>query len=531
MLKQINLLFLIILIAVNFSSIQAQDELIVPIKKIEKKAKEKYFKNSDAKVFRYENDTTIENERELDGNLLVVKGDLKIAGRINGNVLVLMGDVHILPKAYVNGDVVCVNGKIFQDEESTVTGNQIETKVKNLFPYRAWEEEYFASHRSSGEESCRIPYSMVPAKSGRKSVILNYNRVQGLFLGIKIPKKISGKYKYINVHGFLGYGFKEKRWRYQLEIDRWFFNPRKYRFELGWKTYDLVDTHDDWLISPWENTLSAMLLHKDFQDYYRRKGYEFFVGQNIGRHLKARFGYRSDRYRSVLKNTDWSLFYGKRKFRENPLIEPGRMRSLYGEIELDTRNDLDVPKKGFLVRISGESSNSKLRSDFSFNQYEFELRHYRRLSRFDRLDLRIKAATSEGTVPLQKLYQLGGISTLRGFGFKEVRGGADQFGGDRMLLANLEYNISPEILDFDFLFFGDLRYIVFFDAGNVWQRNQVSGQDSWSAGFDHLKWNDLKSDFGLGITSWSGRFRLNIARRLDTGKKPLAITVRLIKPF
>ena len=89
-----------------------------------------------------------------------------------------------------------------------------------------------------------------------------------------------------------------------------------------------------------------------------------------------------------------------------------------------------------------EMSNSDLRSDFSFNQYVLELRHYLPISRNERLDLRFKAGSAEGTLPFQKLFELGGISTLRGFEYKE-------FVGDRLLLANIEYNLSPSIFSHD----------------------------------------------------------------------------------
>ena len=100
-----------------------------------------------------------------------------------------------------------------------------------------------------------------------------------------------------------------------------------------------------------------------------------------------------------------------------------------------------------------------------------------------------------------------------------------------MLLLNIDYNLSPKIIGTDFLFIDNLRYILFFDVGNVWMREQVSSNNSWSAGFDWLKLNDLKSNLGIAFTSWSGRFRLSIARRLDTGREPFRVTVRLTKPF
>ncbi len=528
------LIFLLLFLFWRWAGAQSGDidTYDIPLEKIEKQAVQKYFTTPDVKTFRYEKPTTIDSGKIVQGNVLVIKGDLSVRGKISGDVLVLLGDVKIMPGAEIDGDVTCVNGQIIQRDNSMVSGNQTETKVKNLFPYRVWEREYFVKADPQNFRSgYRRPYSTLPFNPGHKALILNYNRVEGLFLGMAFPKRITGKYNYFNLHGFVGYGFQLKKWRYELEIDRWLFDQRDYRFELGGKIYDFTDTHDSWLITPMENSLAAFFLHDDYQNYFRRRGYELHASQNLTIYFKGTLAYRNDKYNSLQKNTDWALFGGKKKFAENPAIDEGNMHSLYGELYLDTRDNIELPRRGWFARLGVETSNSKLRSDYSFNQYEFEIRRYQPITRFDRLDIRLKAASSEGTVPVQKQYQLGGISTLRGFSHKALPGGEGYYGGDRMLLANIDYNLSPRIIGTDFLFFNDLRYILFFDVGNVWMREQVSSKDSWSEGFDWLKLNDLKSDLGIAFTSWSGRFRLSIARRLDTGKEPFRVTVRLTKPF
>ncbi len=507
------------------------------LKKIEKRAEEKYFKDKSLQTFRYEQDTIIDSGEVITGNIMVIKHDLKIRGKVVGDIIIINGNAYIKPEADVQGDITCIGGRIRQSAHSTVTGNQIETQAKNLFPrteHRRWILGLSVADQPDKpfSDGYRTPYSTLPLAQTHKSLILKYNRVQGIFLGLSSPKKITGKYNYLNLHGFFGYGFKEKKWRYSLGIDRWFFNQRDYRFELGAKIYNLTDTKDGWLITPWENSLAAVFLHQDLQDYYQRQGYEFHLSQNWTIFFKGTLAYRSDQYNSLKNHTEWSLFNGKKKFRRNPAIDEGLMRSLYGELYLDTRNNLNRPHSGWYARLGIETSNSKLNSDFSFNQYDLEVRRYQKLSQFDRLDMRIKIATSQGFVPAQKLYQLGGVSTLRGYGFKELRTTSGRYGGDRLLLANFEYNVNPRVIFSDFLFFDDLHYIFFLDMGNVWMRSQVSGRDSWQSGYSQLQWKDMKSDIGIGLSGGSGsHFRLNIAKRLDTGRKPFVFTLRLTKPF
>ena len=524
---------MLLLSVMSFLSLAwAGEDPKIPLEKIEKRATAKYIQDTTKKIYRYIKDTVIKADSVLDGSIIVVNGNITVNGRITGDVLAVLGNVFIKSGSEVGGNVTSINGRIYQEEKSFVFGNQVETKAKNLFSYFDWNGNYY-TQRGGGtfSKSYSSCYGTLPFNSSGKSLIINYNRVQGLFLGIGNPKTIIGKYNRLNIHGFGGYGFREQRWSYKLGLSNWLFSQKDYRFEIGADVYDFTDTKDGWYISPMENSLASILLHEDYQDFYRRSGYTFHASQNISVYLQSTLAYSNDEYESVEKNADWALFGGKKKFRENPAIDEGNMRSLYGEIYLDTRNSHKNPTAGWYAKLGLETSNSKLKSDFSFNQYIFELRRYQPIGYQNRLDLRLKAATSEGKVPLQKLYQLGGVSTLRAFQNKALRGAEGAFGGDRMLLANLEYVVSPKVFGRDFFFIDDVRYILFFDAGSVWQREKVTDDDSWSAGFSHLKLNSIKSDLGVGISSWSGKFRMSLAKRLDTNYKPLMFTVRLTKPF
>lgn len=514
---------------------QDSDKPDISAKRIEKKAYQKYIGKSDKKDYRYEKDTMVDADEVVDGNIIVVDGDLTVKGTVDGDILVIMGKVKIENSAIVNGNVTSVDGHIYQEEKSLINGNQIETKVKNLFPHEEWKREYDEDEGQSGfkryTNRYEDNYSTLPLGKRESDILIRYNRVQGLFLGWSLPKNISGKYNKFTLHGFLGYGIKENRWNYEIGVDRWFFSQRDFRFETGISAYDMTDTRDNWLITPTENSLAAFFLHKDFQDFYRRYGYDIHASQNVSIFLQGTLGYRNDSYKTVDKNTNWSLFRGGRDFNENPIIEEGNMRSLYGEIYYDSRNNKKNPSRGLYAKLSGETSASWLHSDFSFTQYILEFRTYLETGRYERLDLRFKAGTGNGDLPIQKGFELGGISTLRGFGFKEIQADTNQLnfltGYDRMLLGNIEYNIDPKLFSSGIPFFEDVMYIFFFDFGNAWK---TRGEDP-SSGFSGLNWNDIRSDFGFALSSRDSNARINIAKRLDTAKKPFTITYRISKPF
>jgi Omp85 superfamily domain len=502
--------------------------------KLEQKAKQKYFKDKSKKEYRYRSDTIIEADETIDGNIIVVKGDLTIRGDVLGDVLVLYGDIKVKENAVVDGNATAVNGRIHQAKNARVRGNQIETKAKNLFARDEWEDAYEDAYEDDYEYddddwdwswSKRFygNYSTLPVRDINDSFILRYNRVQGLFIGPRIPKFIGGKYNYFTLSGFGGYGFKEKKWRYSLGLDRWLFDKRTYRFELGAKIYDLTDSRDDWLISMTENSYAAFFLKDDYHDFYRRTGYEIHASQNFTIFLKGTLAYRNDAYESVSRNASWALFKADSKFRENPAINAGNMRSLYGEIYLDTRDNIEMPRQGWFGLLAVETSNTGLKSDFSFNQYTFELRRYQSFGYKERLDMRLKIGSAEGDLPLQKQFQMGGLSTLRAYKNKSLI-------GDRMFLANFEYNLNPRIFSTDFLFFDKLNYILFYDIGDAWATNQ-NKNEKWYEGFDKMQLNKLKSDIGLAITLDKGKYRFSFAKRLDTGKDPITFSFRMVKPF
>ncbi len=529
----LNKVFFLALVLSSFISLlPAQDveDFPVAIEKIEKRAVQKYISNPDLETYRYTEDTEITSDETITGNVIVVRGDLTIHGTVDGDILVLLGNVNLQPKGVVNGDVTCIEGKITQSRSSLISGRQIETKIKNIYTRSEWtdrysesEWEYFSNFELDDLRRTHYgAYSTLPIYSKDEPVVFSYNRVQGLFLGISAPKIVGSRYDLFDLHGFGGYGFAEKKWRYKLGLDRWLFSPKTYRFELGAEIHDLTDSRDSWMLSPLENSLASILLHEDFHDFYRRKGYSFHASQNLSIFLKGSLEYRHDLYSSVEKNTDWAVFGGKKKFAENPPIEEGRMRSLYGEIYLDTRDNNIHPKRGWYGLLGAESSTSKMNSDFSFNQYLLDLRTYQPFGRGERLDIRLRAGTSEGTLPLQKVFELGGMGSLRGFGFKE-------FSGNRMLLANFEYNINPQIFNTSLLF-DEFHYVFFYDAGAAWFTDPAAGA-AWHEGFENLKWASLKANIGIALTNRDGDVRLNIANRTDTSKESVVVTLRIVKPF
>ena len=344
-----------------------------------------------------------------------------------------------------------------------------------------------------------------------------YNRVDGIFLGAKKPREVYRRHGALQIFGGVGVGLKSGQFQYHAVVERSFF-PIGGQFAIGGEYYDATYSEDGWIIPTWENTLGAILIREDFQDYYRREGAGAYISQNLSRNAKLKVGYLQERHRMLENVTNWSLFGGSKKFRVNPFIDELKLKGLYGKFQVDTRGRRRYSRQGWLFSVSGEYFTKEFEGDTDFERYIFELKRFQPLSRGENLNFRVRVGQSVGNVPVQKYFDLGGISTLRGFKYKA-------FTGDRMILGNLEYQIDWDRLDWalDIPIIDEFNLILFADAGLAWFKRDKA--------FAKLQARDFYSDIGIAFATDNDSFRLNIAKRTDRSKDAVRITFRISRPF
>src|SRR5574341_2126860 len=111
-----------------------------------------------------------------------------------------------------------------------------------------------------------------------------------------------------------------------------------------------------------------------------------------------------------------------------------------------------------------------------------DIRRYQPIGYGKNFDIRLRAGTGRGILPSQYLFDLGGISTLRGYRFKE-------FTGDRMVLANVEYRLNSKTSRLhDIPIIEEFNLILFADAGLAWFAEDKIAADK---SFDTLTWDKL----------------------------------------
>jgi len=352
-----------------------------------------------------------------------------------------------------------------------------------------------------------------PLKSN-KDLTVRFNRVESLFIGADLSASTVFR---LQGTAYLsgGYSLGTEKWQYTLGAEKSWF--RTYRSAIGANVHDVVDTPDRWKVDD-EEASGLAICGFELRDYFRRWGTEVYWTQRLGDVGAFKVSYVQDEYESVSKDTDWSLFNRRHTKRPNPEVGEGRMKSLKASWTVRPRFGKegggccllpgsgscclssggayeewllgDQDGGGWLLWVEGEIAGEEFGGDFEFRRVEADVRRPLRLTPDQILRLRVRAGTSEGALPVQKRFELGGIGTLPGYGYKE-------FKGDRMVLANVEYRFGGE----------DAAFVPFLGAGRVWGSEEET------------KFEDFKSNAGVAFeTGNSEDSRLRLSWAIPTGR-------------
>ncbi|MBO6781092.1 MAG: BamA/TamA family outer membrane protein [Rhodothermales bacterium] len=333
---------------------------------------------------------------------------------------------------------------------------------------------------------------------------VRYNRVDGLTLGVRRQPMDWDSYDRARIFGQVSRSFGLDEWRYEIGGEaRLGHSYRSQDFDLKvGGAYRLETATDDlWKASWAENTAAAFFFRTDLFDYYQTEGYTLYAQARLTPFLQSTVAYRSDDYKSLSRNASWSLFGGD-SFRFNPAIDEGRMQSLVVALDGGRVRGLRWIPHGVAFRAEAEFGET-FGGDFDFTRYIGDVRTYLRMGRDMGVALRFRGGTSQGDLPLQKTFTLGGAGSVRAYP-------QNLFRGSEMLLANAEitfYDVDPldGILDGVALF-------GLFDAGWVDGPNNLA-----------FETDDVITAAGVGIALDDRQVRFELAwplRDLGTGLEP-----------
>ena len=465
----------------------------------------------------------IQQSDTIHNNVVVKGGDLTIFGTVQGNVLVVGGDLYVKRTGRITGGAHVINGSILKEDGAIIEGFEDFT-IKEKSSFRPSRGKFSRTARTFD-----VPWA--DEQMNLDNFIFRYNRVEGVFLGLGSEKKYNwdGERNW-NMYGSAGWGFKSHTWRGNLGLVRQFAiltNEGSGIFELGAEGHSLTDTKDKWVISLHENTAAALFIHEDFRNYFQRNGYALHMAY-YSKHdyLKneLKFAYLADTYDSLTNKVDWALFGGGKQFRLNPLINPGKMRSMIVSGGVSTISKTSYGSEGWSLYASAEFAKKNWGSEFEFDQYIVDLRRFQPLGRYDNFNIRLRAGSLVGDLLAQKMFELGGLGTTNAFPFKSES-------GNRMLLINAEFIINGsfvEELDFwPMWIFQNVNILILSDAGFT---RTALPTASALGGVEAVKLGDFKHDFGVAFSNRSGSFRIGVAWRTDH-PAPAQFILRLNRPF
>lgn len=525
-------------------------------------------------TMRFGGRTHIPATRGIDGDVAVLGGPVTIGGRVSGSLLVVNGDLVFEPGAVVSGDVTVVGGVVEGATHAAIAG-EIRSYRDPLRYRRVGADIAYAPQRPMRPSWLKRPEE--EGAGNRSGFVLAfggiYNRVEGLpiVFGPDADVRLAGDARLqveargiFRTAGELSMARGDFGFRTRAEL---VLGGRRSNLGLGVRAYDLVAPTEPWPLKDFELGWSTFLLHRDYRDYFRRRGGSVYATLRVTPRFALTAEGREEKHLSVEARDPWTLFRGDEAWRVNPAVNDGDFRILAGSFRYDSRNDRSTPTDG--LSLTGEFEHGRGRNVAacpptllcaSLNQaigagaltYErafADLRGYTRLSPSGRLAVRLAGGgwVAGDPLPLQRRVSLGYPDPLPGYAFRQFGCGGEALDGspglcDRVLVAQVEFRthlgleIGPDWASTDWSDTDTERYepfhvsgpdlVVFADAGRAW----LSGDGPGQIPADRLpELTTFRTDVGVGLDL--GPVGFYLAKPLGRGAEDVTFSVRMGRRF
>jgi Omp85 superfamily domain len=281
------------------------------------------------------------------------------------------------------------------------------------------------------------------------------------------------------INGYASYKFGREEPGYSFGVERPFFSGPK--LVVGAELHDMTASDDLWRISSLEQTLVSLAFKNTFRDYYRRRGEQLFAVLRVDDHNELSAMARWDRHEPLANSTSYSFFRDDEIYRPNRPVADQHVNAFVLGYTFDTRV-LSGPGQpatyerhvkdnlfghglrqspGFRFEWTSEVAGGGMKGDADFDRHILNARGYVATTSRTFLSLRGLFGFSNGTLPVERLFSIGGIGSVHGYRFKEVS-------GTGMTLFNAEYQLN---------LWGSRRnhgggnVFAFYDAGRVTARD------------------------------------------------------------
>ena len=523
---------------------------------------------------RFSGQTRVPAARGVDGDVAVLGGPVTVAGRIAGSLLVVNGDLYFAPGAVVSGDVTVVGGVIEGATQAEIVG-EIRSYRDPLRYRRVGADIAYAPRREIAPSWLKRRDDGITGNRTGFLVAFGgiYNRVEGLPIvfgpdadlrlasDARLQLEARGIFRTAGdislAKGDFGY-----RGRAELVL-----GGRQSNLGIGVRAFDVIASTEPWPLKDFELGWSTFLLHRDYRDYYARRGAGLFATLRVTPQFSLTAEGRTEDQRSVEARDPFTLTNGDDTWRANPGINDGSFRLLTGSLRYDSRNDRSAPTEGLYLTgeyergqgrdvstcpdgfLCAALNESILAGTLTYQRVFFDLRGYTRLSPAGRLSARIAGGgwLNGDPLPIQRRVSLGYPDPLPGYAFRHFSCGGEALPGapgmcDRVLVGQIELrphlglDIGPDWTSSDWSDDQSERYepfhvsgpdfVVFADIGRAWRVGDGPGMIPSNR---LPEFSTFRTDLGVGLDL--GPIGFYVAKPLAQDVEDVTFSVRMGRRF
>ena len=340
--------------------------------------------------------------------------------------------------------------------------------------------DHVVLERRGGRNVLVVPLRWRTAKvssmfgSGREDL---FSQVDGFSPALGFSSTIFDheRFNHTYVNGYVSYKFGREEPGYSLGVERPLFGAPK--LFLGVELHDMTATDDQWRLTNFEQTFASLGFKNSFRDYYRRRGAQVFAVFRMGPHNELSGMARWDRHEPLANSTTYSFFRDDAEYRRNPAVFDEHLNALVLGYTFDTRplSGAGWPATyerhlkdnvfghgvrqgpGLRLEWTSEIAGHGLKGDAQFDRHILNARGYIATTSRTELALRGLFGFSNGGLPVERQFAIGGIGSVHGYIFKEVT-------GTGMALLNAEYRVNLSNVGRDR---GAAHVFAFYDAGRI----------------------------------------------------------------
>ncbi|HEX6965994.1 MAG TPA: hypothetical protein VF166_09355 [Gemmatimonadaceae bacterium] len=372
----------------------------------------------------------------FDTSVIVLGADADVASVVHGDVIVIGGDLFLHPGGAISGRAIAIGGSVYNSALATVQGERLS------FPDVTFDA-------IGTPQGIALDYRGGAAPQGPPIVSLPFG------YGFKIPT-------YTRVDGVsIGWGP-----HIALGVDRLSLDPAiTYRSDIGAVDLSAVArvrlgaglyadltgergtfTNDGWIRSDLTNSLTTLFGGYDYRNYFRADRFEGRIERQVSsesNRTTVSVGVRTERDWSIDAGGPWSIAHydaGDGIIRPNPPVLHGRLSSAVAGVHGEWNWELVRFTGGLDLEVPFDTPD-----DSRFGQGTLDLGVDIPTFGAQSVTLRTHTVWTVGdTAPPQRWAYLGGTGSLPTFDIL-------QFGGDRLVFLEGDYNIPIQRLALPFL--------------------------------------------------------------------------------